>query len=125
MNSQEFITAQSTLGLNGAELAEKLGVDPASISRWRAGQKIPDYIAKLMEKLSQEVVVHVPLQLLLDFSHAAEQQGLSFNALLLKALKREAAEEPESDPSNVTPLYETTTTGEPAVARVAEEPSQP
>jgi transcriptional regulator with XRE-family HTH domain len=91
MTNDTFRRIQTALGLSGRELAEKLGVKPPSVSRWREDTEIPDYIANLMQFLEAEATgkMQIPLSLseMIGLSRAAEHRGLTVEALLLQIIR--------------------------------------
>lgn len=92
LTTTEFIRIQDEiLELSGRDLAEKLGVAPAAISRWRNGTEIPEYIVKALHlhialKLGD---LKLPLSLneLLAIDRAASKRGLSPAAYILQVLR--------------------------------------
>ena len=91
MTNDTFRRIQTTLGLSGRELAEKLGVGPPSVSRWREDTEIPGYIANLMQFLEAEATgkMQIPLSLseMIGLSRTAEQRGMTVEALLLQIIR--------------------------------------
>lgn len=66
MTPTEFDAAQRLLGLNNTELAEALGTDDGSISRWKKGKAaIPSYIEVSLRLLESRTLTEtlVPLSL--------------------------------------------------------------
>jgi len=66
MTPIEFDAAQRLLGLNNTELAEALGTDDGSISRWKKGKaSIPSYIEVSLRLLESRTLTEtlVPLSL--------------------------------------------------------------
>lgn len=102
MTNKDFINFQTALGLSGKELADKLGVTPSSISGWRGDRPVPDYIAKAMEALLQEIEIHLPLNVLVQLSRAADARGIPLDQFITQAIRAAATSAP---PANVTPLY--------------------
>lgn len=121
LTTAEFIRIQDEiLELSGRDLAEKLGVAPAAISRWRNGTEIPEYIVKALQlhigvKLGD---LKLPLSLneLLAIDRAAAKRGLSPAAYILQVLR---AGLPEARPR---PLY---APADIVSARLNEEPPPP
>ena len=93
MDATRFIYIQDTiLALSGRDLAEKIGVDPASISGWRSGRRaIPDYIAKALQFHVAEKLktITFPLSLteLFALSRLAEKRGCTIEALLCSLIR--------------------------------------
>lgn len=91
MTNSEFRRIQESLGLSGRDLAQKLGVTPSSVSHWREEREIPDYIARLMTYLQDEQIreLKIPLSIeeIIALSKAAEQRGLTVEALLLQIIR--------------------------------------
>lgn len=54
MTGRELGAALKSLGLSGAAFAERIGVDPHTVSRWHANQRpVPGYAGKFIELLRQ------------------------------------------------------------------------
>jgi hypothetical protein len=91
-NARFRFIQDSIFHLTGKEFAALLKVDPASISKWRTdNREIPDYIGSLIELLAAqkmgELQLMLPLNDLIGLSRAAEQRGLTVEALLLQIIR--------------------------------------
>lgn len=91
-NARFRFIQDSIFHLTGKEFAALLKVDPASISKWRTdNREIPDYIGSLIELLAAqkmgELQVMLPLNDLIGLSRAAEQRGMTVEALLLQIIR--------------------------------------
>jgi transcriptional regulator with XRE-family HTH domain len=55
MTPQELTRRRKRLALTQAQLAEKLGVDPMTLSRWERGlHRIPEPVAQLVKLLATQ-----------------------------------------------------------------------
>ncbi len=99
MTSSEFSHIQDEiLGLSGRELAVKLGVDAAAISKWRkspeeGGREVPEYIAILLGHLQalhfSQVKVPLSIEEIMQLSALATRRGIGFAELLLTLIREE------------------------------------
>lgn len=97
MTNEEFVSHQATLGLNNRQLAERIGADEGSVSKWRKNAAIPEYIAGYIELL---VAVHLKqLQLALTLgetlalSAKAEKAGMSVADYLVSLIRADVSEQ--------------------------------
>lgn len=112
MTNHEFAHIQDqVLQLSGRELAEKLGVVPSAITRWRkgpgeGGAEIPDYIQRLLTHLIREQLGSMELSLTMEditgIIRLASARGQSFNAFLIDCIRRSLRQ----DDKKITPLPE-------------------
>lgn len=93
MTAPEFLSKQAILGHNNRQLAAALGVPETSISNWSNGKReVPDYIAKHLELLAGDAIVHItfPISLteLFALSRLAEARKITVEALLVDLIRR-------------------------------------
>lgn len=121
MTNQEFATIQTALGLNNVQLAEKLGVHPSAVSKWRVNREVPEYIATSLEQLMQSIEITLPLNVIIALSNVATTRGISFARLITESLRTAAQgpQSPQAPSDKVTPLYPDST-ADPA-QRIAED----
>lgn len=95
MTNETFIQHQETLGLNNRQLAEKLGANEGSVSKWRKDMPIPDYIAGYLELLVTVYQNAIPLTLtlgqILHLSKRAEAARLSFADYIIRLIRADLA----------------------------------
>ena len=119
MNALEFDTAQRLLGLNNTSLAEALGTDDGSISRWKKGKApIPSYIEvsiRLLEsRMLTETIIPLSLHEITTLYRKIEISGKSISQYLADLMRADI---------NATPKT-TYTPAEIASSRLNEEPPQ-
>lgn len=105
MTNEEFIHRQDTLRLNNRQLADKLGANEGSVSRWRKDMPIPDYIAGYLDLLVAVYQNNIELTLslgeILSASNRAQSAGLSFAEYVLKLIRNDLVKSTSADYRNI------------------------
>jgi len=94
MDATEFNAAQLLLGLNNTELANALGTDDGSLSRWKKGKaRIPTYIEvslRLLEaKILTETIVPLCIQEITALYKKIQSYGKSISQYLADLMRED------------------------------------